>query len=133
MRPQHFPGGGLFWFWQLGMMALLLVGTVVLVLWLLKRRKPGHAGHAGPPWAGPPWQAGAPTHHPAAHPGAPTAPPGPRASALQILDERLAGGDIDVDDYLSRRAALTGDLPHGAVYRPAPDPGEQPDTDEPTA
>lgn len=131
MRPQHFPGGGLFWFWQLGMMALLLVGTVVLVMWLLKRRKPGPPGHAGPPWAGPPWQAAQPAG-PAAQPGHP-APPGPRSSALQILDERLAGGDIDVDDYLTRRAALTGDRPHGTVFRPAADPGGQPDADEPTA
>ncbi len=117
MRPQHFPGG-LFWFWQLGMMALLLVGTVLLVLWLLKRRKAGPAGFTPPPW-----QAG---HHPGHHVGTPGTPPMPPhpADALRILDERLARGDIDVDDYLTRRAALTGE-PNGTEFSPSPDSGQR--------
>ena len=28
--------------------------------------------------------------------------------ALQILDERLANGDIEVEDYMTRKAALLG-------------------------
>lgn len=117
MRPQHFPGG-MFWFWQLGMMALLLVGVVLLVLWLLKRRQAGPAGFTPPPWQ--------PGHHPGHHAGGPAAPPMPPqpGDALRILDERLARGDIDVDDYLTRRAALTGDRPNGTVFSPSPDPGQ---------
>jgi putative membrane protein len=42
-------------------------------------------------------------------PAAPPAPPAPaRPSARDILDERLARGEIDVDDYHQRIAALAG-------------------------
>lgn len=33
--------------------------------------------------------------------------PPPRPSALQVLDERLARGEIDTEDYEQRRRALT--------------------------
>lgn len=114
----HFPGGFPF-FWHFGAMALLTIAAVLLVLWLLKRRKTGPMGFAGPPWHGP---------HPG-HPGAHAGPPMPPqpGDALRILDERLARGDIDVDDYLARRSALLGDRPtgtNGTEFTPPPDPGE---------
>jgi uncharacterized membrane protein len=35
----------------------------------------------------------------------------PYLSALKLLNERLANGDIDVDDYYARRTALKGPDP----------------------
>ena len=49
---------------------------------------------------------------------APTAENDPYLSALKLLNERLANGDIDVDDYYARRTALKG-----------PDPTPGPTTD----
>lgn len=41
----------------------------------------------------------------------PAAEADPFTSALKLLNERLANGDIDVDDYYARRAALKGPDP----------------------
>lgn len=49
-------------------------------------------------------------------PPAPTQPPA--ADPLSVLDERLAKGDIDVDDYRARRSALLD----GGLNRPGPNP-----------
>ena len=54
---------------------------------------------------------------------APSAPPveDPTDSAVRILSERLANGDIDVEDYYARRTALKGPDPHRAdPQRPEP-------------
>lgn len=37
----------------------------------------------------------------------------PYLSALKLLNERLANGDIDVDEYYARRTALKGPDPTG--------------------
>lgn len=115
MRHPHFPGA-LTWIWHLGTMALLLAGTTLLVLWLLKRRK---TGPQPAPFGHGPWHPGphAATHGPA---------PVPPSDAVRILDERLARGDIDVDDYLTRRAALLGDRPNGTEFNPGPAPDAPP-------
>jgi uncharacterized membrane protein len=42
----------------------------------------------------------------------------PYLSALKLLNERLANGDLDVDDYYARRTALKG---------PDPTPGPTPE------
>jgi len=105
MRHAPFHSGMLFW--HFGSMLLLALAVALLVLWLLKRRKGGHLH---------------PQHHQSWQPGPPPFPPQPPSSALQILEERLARGDIDVDDYLSRRAALLGDRPNGTEFNL----GEQP-------
>lgn len=42
---------------------------------------------------------------------APSAESDPYNSALKLLNERLANGDIDVDDYYTRRTALKGPDP----------------------
>lgn len=48
-------------------------------------------------------------------------PPRPMAPpALQVLDERLARGEIEIDDYLNRKAALLGGVPSPAEWRPGP-------------
>ena len=117
MRP-HFPGA-FPWFWHFGMMTLLTVGAVLLVLWLIKRRKTGPAGFTGPHWQ--------PGPHAGHHQAAPAAPPmpGQPGDPLRILDERLARGEIEVDDYLTRRAALLGDRANGTVFHPSPATDEQ--------
>lgn len=100
-------GGGGFGFLHLivGMIsaAILVALFVALVLLLLKiatkkgwisrpRHRP-HPHHGGP--------------HP--EPGAPPQPAqhGP-SDAQRILDERLARGEIEIDDYRARRDALAG-------------------------
>ena len=115
MRHPYFPGA-LTWIWHLGTMALLIAGTTLLVIWLLKRRKTGPmpAHFAQAPWH--------PGPHAPAQPAAAQAP----ADALRILDERLARGDMDVDDYLTRRAALLGDRPNGTEFNPGPAPAPGP-------
>jgi uncharacterized membrane protein len=42
---------------------------------------------------------------------APNVESDPYLSALKLLNERLASGDIDVDDYYARRTALKGPDP----------------------
>jgi uncharacterized membrane protein len=56
-------------------------------------------------------------HLPAFAAAAPSAENDPYLTALKLLNERLANGDIDVDDYYTRRTALKG---------PDPTPGPTP-------
>ena len=93
----------------------LLVAAIAFAIWLVARKRKG----------------GEPGRHHLHHPGHPFDPGPPQgSSAQQILDERLAQGDIEIDDYLSRRAALAGERPNGTEYRAAPAP-EAPE--DPTA
>jgi uncharacterized membrane protein len=72
---------------------LLITLIVVLVVYFVRRGK-----------------------HPQAGPGhRPPAPP-----ALQILDERLARGEIDIPDYLNRKAALLEQPATQKEWTPAP-------------
>jgi uncharacterized membrane protein len=50
-------------------------------------------------------------HMPAFMPMAPNVESDPYLSALKLLNERLANGDIDVDEYYARRTALKGPDP----------------------
>jgi uncharacterized membrane protein len=79
----------------------ITIALVVLIVKLLKGWRP--AGYRG--WVPQAAAAGA----------APVAED-PTDSAMKILSERLAQGDIDVDDYYARRTALKGPDPH----RPEP-------------
>ncbi len=102
MRPHHY-GPGLFGpFLAIGFLVLVTLAVAALVWWLIRRGKAGKAG-LGPQPHG--------HQSPGPHAGPGPIPPVPPANALQILDERLARGDLDVDDYLTRRAALLGDRP----------------------
>jgi putative membrane protein len=122
MRPHHF-GPGLFGpLLAIGFLVLLTLAVAALAWWLIRRRK-GRAGfEPHPRWHGGP---------PVPHPGAGPVPVPPPVSALQILDERLARGDLDVDDYLTRRAALLGDRPpNGTEFEHGqPSPPETPHSD----
>ncbi len=118
MRPSHF-APSLFGSLLAIAFLILLVGAVAaLVWWLIRRRRTAGAFQPHPPW-----QPG-----PATSPGPPM--PQPPANAVQILDERLARGEIEVDDYLTRRAALLGDRPpNGTEFQHqagAPDQPEKP-------
>lgn len=78
--------GGVIWIViMLAVLALIVVGVVLLIRGLSGRQEYGQAGYTqGPP------------------PGS----PGP-TSALQILEERYARGDIDQEEFLKRKADLT--------------------------
>ncbi len=82
----------------------LTVALVVLIVKLLKGWRPKGMSAGWAPQAG-------------AAAAAPAAPEDPTDSALRILSERLANGEIEVDDYYARRTALKGPDPH----RPEPD------------
>jgi len=48
-------------------------------------------------------------------------------AAQEILDERLARGQVDLPDYLARSAALRGEWANGTEYRPT-----EPSDDDPS-
>ncbi|GAA2752532.1 SHOCT domain-containing protein [Kitasatospora cinereorecta] len=103
----HGPHGG--WSWVVpGITVLLLWLVLVAVLVLLWRTlsRRGGAAAATPPWG-----------------RAPAAP-----GAEQTLAERLARGEIDVDDYHARLAALraTGPPPPAGAAPPPPDHPPEP-------
>jgi|SRR5690348_5150463 len=85
--PMHmwgYAGGWPFW-WMLPMMLLFIVviGGVVL---LFVRASFGHGGHlCAPQWHG---------------------PGNPSRSAVQILNERFARGEIQKEEYTERKSAL---------------------------
>ncbi len=77
-----------------GVFTLIMLGLIVtLVLVLLKKYRKGHL------------------HLPMFVPAPPASEHDPYLSALKLLNERLANGDIDVDDYYTRRTALKGPDP----------------------
>lgn len=113
---RHYPGpgagGGSMLFGIFGFIGtLVLLGLITLfVIYLVKRSK-GKAGHV----AG----FGHPHHRP------------PMPPAVQILDERLARGEIEVEDYMTRKAALLGNAgPVTNEWTPQQPPAEAPPADE---
>lgn len=73
-------GGGAWLF-----MGLFWVALIAVIIWLVVRLLPDRAGSTTPP--------------PAALPPAPETP-------LDILDKRLARGEVDLETYRAQRAAL---------------------------
>lgn len=99
--------GGSFIWGLMGFVGTLVVLALLalLVVYLVKRAKGGSFG----------WN----------QPGGPKAPV--PVSAMQLLDERLAKGEVDVEDYLTRRAALLGETFKSEWTPQAPAaPAEQP-------
>ena len=90
---RHYPGPGMngsgMLFGMLGFIGtIVLLGLItLLVIYLVKRNQATAGSSAG---------FGHPHHRP------------PLPPAVQILDERLARGEIEVEDYLTRKAALLG-------------------------
>lgn len=82
----------------------VIIAVVALVAWLLRGRHKG--GYAAVPPGG------------YGHPAAPGA--GPSPSAMAILDERFARGEIDMNEYVTRRGMLLGQPV--ASQQPAPPP-----------
>lgn len=79
-------GGWIFaWIMMLVVVALVIVGIVLLVRGLSGRHDRDQAGYQPPP------------------PGS-----GPANTAIQILEERYARGEIDQEEFLRRRADLLG-------------------------
>lgn len=95
MRYLPMPGGGFAVFLGLAgfVTTLLLIAAAVAVLILVSRR----------------------TKHDDPAPPRPVAPP-----AVHILDERLARGEIEIDDYLNRKAALLGGVGGPSEWKPGP-------------
>jgi uncharacterized membrane protein len=121
---RHFPapGGGMsgsgMLFGFLGFIGTLVVLALLtlLVVHLVKRAKGRTFGPGGPGPMG---------HHAMHHP--------PMPPALQILDERLANGDIEVEDYMTRKAALLGSAgPAANEWTPQATP-PQPEAPKPPA
>lgn len=69
-------------------MGLFWIALIALIIWLVIRLLPSH-GDAGT------------TTTPSTHPPLPM-----QESPMDILDRRLAQGDIDLDTYQAHRAAL---------------------------
>jgi putative membrane protein len=85
-------GGGMLWGFM-GFIGTLVVLALIalLVVALVKKAKRRKFGPGGPGPMG---------YHPHHRP--------PMPPALQILDERLARGEIEVEDYMTRKTALLG-------------------------
>ena len=114
---RHYPGpgfnGGNMLYGMFGFIGtLVLLGLLALfVIYLIKRSK----GKAGKPGG-----FGHPQHH------NPPMPP-----AVQILDERLARGEIEVEDYMTRKAALLGAAGHVTnEWTPQQPPADAASTEE---
>lgn len=90
--------------WQLLMLALVVAVAFFVVK---KLRAKGALGGPGPRGAKPGFGWFAPT--------GPAAPADPAQSALVILNERLAKGDIEIDDYHARLSALKGHDPSPSI------------------
>lgn len=90
-------GGGWGFWWVMPLMMLFFFFVCVLVFWALFGRR-GGAHHWGPPWHG--------MDHWAHGPGDPT------RSALQILNERYARGEIQKPEYEERKATILASRDH---------------------
>ena len=91
---------------------LLVIGLITaFVIFLVKRSKrgPGHLGRPGPGFG----------HHPHWQPMPP---------ALQILDERLARGEIEIADYVERKAAMLGEHPRPTEWTHEAEPKDEPES-----
>jgi putative membrane protein len=90
--PWHMWGGGYGWhFWWMPLMMLFMFLLCAAVVYILFVRRPWGGGmhHGGPPWHMMDRMWSPPTH-----------------SAMQILNERFARGDIQKDEYEDKKAAL---------------------------
>lgn len=106
----YWSGGGVHWWgWLLGFIGMIAFwGLIVWAVWYFvagitggsERRQPG-------PYTG---------RYPGPYPGPTPAGPG----AKQLLDERLARGEIDADEYRRLRDLITG-----ADQGPTPDGTDQ--------
>lgn len=88
------------WTWIVPGITMLLFGLLLIAVLVLLWRTLAH--RTAGPGAAPVW-------------GRPAEPPPPTPTPEQVLAERLARGEIDVDDYRLRLAAL-----HGGAPPPAP-------------
>jgi|SRR6516162_6738538 len=90
--PWHMWGDGYgwhYWWWMPPLMMLFMLLVIAAIAYLFARRH-----HDGAPWQMPDRTWAGPTH-----------------SALQILNERFARGEIQKDEYVDRKAAILSPSP----------------------
>ena len=111
MRGWYFGGGSGIW-WLLGLVCMIVIvaGIVWLVVSLARRDR---AGTPHQPWQAP-YQGQPPYPGPGMIPPAP-----PRPTPHDIVRERLARGDISVEDFGRTMAALGPD-PYAPPTMPSP-------------
>lgn len=99
--PWHMWGGGYAWhMWWMGplmMLFMMLIVAAVMYLWFARRPWGGGPHHGGPPWHMMERMWSPPTH-----------------SAMQILNERFARGEIQTDEYQEKKAVILSGGPHSA-------------------
>lgn len=123
MGPRGGGGGGGFGFLHMigGLIGMalffaVLLGLAALVYKIAVKKGWVKLHHRGPHGHRP--EPGGPPQH---HPG----------DALRILDERLARGEIEIDDYKARRDALTGNSFPPFHQPPHPEPPHPADGPKP--
>lgn len=94
------------WVWIFPGITMVLLWIVLIAVLALLWRAWSHRTGPAAPWRGP---GSAPA-------------PAPRPAAEQILADRLARGEIDVDDYRQRLAVLRGGPDPGSAAPPPPPP-----------
>ena|SRR5215469_2140497 len=98
-----FPGSGwFFWFHFLGagLMALFWIGLLGLLIWALLRLLSG-GSRMSVPASAPPWQSYG-------------TPPVAGPSAIEILQQRYARGEIDAETYQQMLERLQASMPDGS-------------------
>ena len=90
-------GGGWEFWWVMPLVMLFFFFVCVLVLWALFGRR-GGAHHWGPPWHETDYWAHGPSD--------------PTRSALRILNERYARGEIQKPEYEERKATILAGRDH---------------------
>jgi putative membrane protein len=93
-------GGGWGFWWLFPLLMLFLIAICVAIFFFGHRWRGGH-DHWGPPW------------HMMERPGGPGRLWGdPTYSALQILNERFAKGEIQKEEYEEKKAVIRSSMQH---------------------
>jgi uncharacterized membrane protein len=110
--------GGFWWLVGLACLVFLIAGIVWLVAYAVRGGR--HVASPQQPWQ-PPFPAQPPYQGQSTYPAQPSATPAARPTPYEILRERLARGEMTVEEYQRTLAALGPDPaapPHGQPPQP---------------